>query len=128
DSRGKTKKINKKFHLTKEDVEAILIEKVEKNTTTETLVIKKADFIGKSMWDFLRKKSTISARIAHQEWLDKFHSRQEVVAPGDGLLCDLVTTAYFDKSDNLIDTKYEVIFVHKKVDVLNVQQELKYDS
>ncbi|TOR33343.1 hypothetical protein CGG76_24125 [Vibrio parahaemolyticus] len=128
DSRGKTKKINKKFHLTKEDVEAILIEKVEKNTTTETLVIKKADFIGKSMWDFLRKKSTISARIAHQEWLDKFHSRQEIVAPGDGLLCDLVTTAYFDKSDNLIDTKYEVIFVHKKVDVLNVQQELKYDS
>ncbi|TOB48882.1 hypothetical protein CGK04_20995, partial [Vibrio parahaemolyticus] len=70
-----------KFHLTKDDVEAILIERVEKNTTTETLVIKKADFIGKSMWDFLRKKSAISARITHEEWLDKFHSRIETVAP-----------------------------------------------
>ncbi|EHK7543312.1 hypothetical protein ICR46_003660 [Vibrio cholerae] len=127
-SRGEPKVINKKFHLTKDDVEAILIERVEKNTTTETLVIKKADFIGKSMWDFLRKKSAISARITHEEWLDKFHSRIETVAPGDGLLCNLVTTAYFDKSDRLIDTKYEVVFVHKKVDVLNLQQELKYDN
>lgn len=114
DSQGTIKKINKTFHLTKDDVEAILVAKVERNTTTETLVIKKADFIGKSMWDFLRKKSTISARITHQEWLDKFHSRSEIVAPGDGLLCDLVTTAYFDKNSNLIDTKYEVILVHKK--------------
>ncbi|WP_158152337.1 hypothetical protein [Vibrio fluvialis] len=127
-SRGEPKVINKKFHLTKDDVEAILIERVEKNTTTETLVIKKADFIGKSMWDFLRKKSAISARITHEEWLDKFHSRIETVAPGDGLLCNLVTTAYFDKSDRLIDTKYEVVFVHKKVDVLHLQQELKYDN
>ncbi|TOH24509.1 hypothetical protein, partial [Vibrio parahaemolyticus] len=39
-SRGEPKVINKKFHLTKDDVEAILIERVEKNTTTETLVIK----------------------------------------------------------------------------------------
>ncbi|PSL16852.1 hypothetical protein CLV44_101252 [Marinobacterium halophilum] len=127
-SQGTTKKINKNFHLTKEAVEAILIEKVVNNTKTETLVIKKADFIGKSMWDFLRKKSTISARITHQEWLDKFHSRTEIVAPGDGLLCDLVTKAYFDRSNNLIDTKYEVILVHKKVDVLNLQKEFKYDS
>lgn len=92
------------------------------------MVIKKADFIGKSMWDFLRKKSTISARITHEEWIEKFHSRIETVAPGDGLLCKLVTTAYFDKTDKLIDTKYEVIFVHKKVDVMNLQQEMKYDN
>ncbi|WP_278183523.1 hypothetical protein [Vibrio misgurnus] len=127
-SRGEAKIINKNFHLTKDDVDAILIEKVEKNTTKETLVIKKADFIGKSMWDFLRKKNTISARITHQAWLDKFHSRIETVAPGDGLLCDLVTTAYFDKNNNLIDTKYEVILVYQKVDVLNIQHEIKYDS
>lgn len=127
-SRGESKIINKNFHLTKDDVDAILIEKVEKNTKTEILVIKKADFIGKSMWDFLRNKSTISARITHEDWLNKFHSRVEIVAPGDGLLCDLVTTAYFDKKDNLIDTKFEVKFVHNKVEVMDIQQEMMYDN
>ncbi|MGR6837953.1 hypothetical protein ACU5DF_02190 [Aliivibrio wodanis] len=126
-SKGQSSKVNKQFKLTVDDVDALLIEKIEKNTTKETLVIKKADFIGKSMWDFIKKKSTISARITDENWLEKFHSRTETVAPGNGLLCDLVTTAYFDKKDNLIDTKYEVIKVHKKVEVNTVQQEIKYE-
>lgn len=128
DSRGESKEINKRFHLTKDNVESILIERVENTTTIETLVIKKADFIGKSMWDFLLKKSTISARITHEDWLDKFHSRIETVAPGDGLRCNLITKAFFDKADQLIDTKYEVVFVHKKVDLFQLQQELNYDN
>jgi len=126
-SKGKQQKVNKRFHLTVDNVDEILIHRTEKNIAMVTLVIKKADFIGKSMWDFIKSRSTISARITHKEWLEKFHSRTETVAPGNGLLCDLLTTSFFDKKNNLIDTKYEVIKVHKKVEVNNVQQEFQYD-
>lgn len=126
-SKGKHKKVNKNFHLTLDDIDQILIDKIEKNITKEILIIKKADFIGRSMWDFIKQKSSISARITDEEWLTKFHSRIEIVAPGNGLLCDLVTTGFFDKNNKLIDLKYEVIKVHDKVEVNNLQQEFHYD-
>jgi hypothetical protein len=75
-SKGKQKKVNKKFHLTTDDVDEIMIHNTKKNITKETLVIKKADFIGKSMWDFIKGKSTISARITHEEWLVRINMKK----------------------------------------------------
>jgi len=121
------RKINKNFHLSEDDLQSILIERVEEQDTKEVLVIKKADFIGRSMWDFIRSNVTISVKLRDEHWLNKFHQRIEVVSPGDGLLCDLVTYVYYDKSSNVIDVKYEIVKVHKRVEQLHNQLGLDHE-
>lgn len=124
-SSSKIKKINKNFKITKDEVDILLIDDVRNNTTTEILTIKKADFIGNSMWDFIKKKTTIPAKIRDHVWLNKFHRREEIVSPGDGLLCDLVTIVFYDKNNTPIETKYEIIKIHDKIEIKNHQEEIE---
>lgn len=114
-SKTSVRKINKDFRLSEDNLKALIIERIEDHTSKEVLIIKKADFIGSSMWDFVRRKVTIPVKLRDESWLNKFHQRVEVVSPGDGLLCDLVTYVYYDKNDREIDVKYEVIKVHEKI-------------
>jgi len=121
------RKINKDFHLTDEELQSLVIERVEQIPSTETLIIKKPDLLGRSMWDFIRNKVTISAKLRDENWLNKFHQRLEVIAPGDGINCDLVTFIYYDKKNIVVDMKHEIIKVHKRV-VFNFSQlELDYE-
>ncbi|MBL0518852.1 MULTISPECIES: hypothetical protein [Aeromonas] len=112
-----TVKLNKMFKLTKDDIDLLIVDSTRSNITKETLIIKKADFIGNSMWDFIKGKTKISAKMRVPEWLTEFHNRKVLVAPGDGLLCDLVTIVFYDKYDKPIETKYEVIKVHNPVEM-----------
>lgn len=128
-SNEKTIKLNKNFRLTKDDIDTLVIDTARSNQTTEILTIKKADFIGNSMWDFIKGKNTISAKMRDPLWLANFHNRKVIVAPGDGLLCDLNTIVYYDKNNNPIDTKYEVIKIHNPVEAnYNQQGKLDYDK
>jgi len=121
------KKINKGFHLSDEDLQALVVERVEESPSTETLIIKKPDLLGRSMWDFIRNKVTISAKLRDENWLNRFHQRLEVIAPGDGLYCDLMTVIYYDKKDVVIDMKYEVVKVHRNVNFNFKQLELDHE-
>ncbi|MGY3891421.1 hypothetical protein ACW5W6_17325 [Aeromonas mytilicola] len=69
------------------------------------------------MWDFIKGKTKISAKMRVPEWLTEFHNRKVFVAPGDGLLCDLVTIVFYDKYDKPVEIKYEVIKVHNPVEM-----------
>ncbi|MCJ8215567.1 hypothetical protein [Aeromonas veronii] len=112
-----TVKLNKNFKLTKDDIDLLIVDSTRSNITKETLIIKKADFIGNSMWDFIKGKTKISAKMRVPEWLTEFHNRKVLVAPGDGLLCDLVTIVFYDKYDKPVETKYEVVKVHNPVEM-----------
>lgn len=126
-SKKSVRKINKNFRLSEDDLKALIIERVDKHHSKEVLIIKKADFIGSSMWDFMRRKVTVPVKLRDENWLNEFHQRIEVVSPGDGLLCDFVTYVYYDKNDREIDVKYEVIKVHKKVEASFDQLELDHE-
>lgn len=124
---GEIKKINKDFHLSDEDLQALIVERVEEAPSTETLIIKKPDLLGRSMWDFIRNKVTISAKLRDESWLNKFHQRLEIIAPGDGLYCDLMTFLFYDKKNVVVDVKYEVLKVHRKVDFNFNQLDLDHE-
>lgn len=121
------KKINKEFHLSDEDLQALVVERVEESRSTETLIIKKPDLLGRSMWDFIRNKATISAKLRDENWLNSFHQRLEIIAPGDGLYCDLMTFIFYDKKGVVVDLKYEILKIHRKVDFNFNQLELDHE-
>ncbi len=123
----KNKKINKDFHLSDEELQALIIERVEQVPSSEILIIKKPDLLGRSMWDFIRNKVKIPVKIRDEDWLNKFHQRLEIIAPGDGLFCDMKTLYYYDKKDNVVDIKHEILKVRQKVDFNFNQLELDHE-
>ncbi|AOT10438.1 hypothetical protein [Pseudoalteromonas luteoviolacea] len=115
------KKINKNFYLSDEELQSLVVDRIEEASSTETLIVKKPDLLGNSMWDFMKDKRSISAKLLDPTWLNKFHQRRVIIAPGDALYCDLLTLIFYDKKGEIIDVKYQISRVHHKVD-LNFQQ------
>jgi hypothetical protein len=81
------------------------------------LKIKIADFLGKSRWKFkLDNNAAIEAKILDEEWLEKFHSKIEIIGPGDSIEISGIATDIYDDLGNRIDSQYtilKVIKVHK---------------
>lgn len=50
----------------------------------------------------------VSARIFDIEWLDRFHRREVLIAPGDALRCMVTFTYQYDGSGTLIDQKINI--------------------
>jgi hypothetical protein len=90
------------------------------------LKIKIADFLGKSRWKFkLDNNIAIEAKILDEDWLEKFHSKIEIIGPGDSIEISGIVTDIYDDFGNRIDSQYtilKVIKVHKP----NGQRELEF--
>jgi hypothetical protein len=84
------------------------------DTTTSTsngeliLTIRKPDFIKDTMWQFSHGKNTLSAQIYDLEWLTRFHSKLELIAPGDALRCLVTFTYMYDEKGALIDQRIDI--------------------
>lgn len=78
----------------------------------ESLVVKKADFLGNSKWDFKWKGRPISAPISDKDWLDKFHHREHAIMPGDTLEVTLRSTIKTDVNKKEKDASFEILKVH----------------
>lgn len=121
---GNLLKVNKKFSFSENEAKDLLSEKIDIYSATSTFIIKKADFLGKSMWDFIHDGKTISAKMRDQSWVDKFHRRTETVYPGDGLRCRYEVAISYDRRGKVIDEKYEILKVQHKVDTMITQNEI----
>jgi hypothetical protein len=90
------------------------------------LKIKIADFLGKSRWKFkLDNNAAIEAKILDEEWLEKFHSKIEIIGPGDSIEISGIVTDTYDDFGNQIDSQYtilKIIRVHKP----NEQRKLEF--
>lgn len=80
-----------------------------------TLIIKRPDYLGTSMWDFRHGKQAISAKIADQIWLGRFHGRQIDVRPGDALKCLATLERGYGHDNELVK---ETITITRVEDVL----------
>ena len=108
---GIPKKYNKNFSISKESIENILTKKtVEKDEVLE-LGIKKPDYIGNSMWEFIYEKKIIEARILHEEWLKEFRDRNVVLKPGDSLEALVKITTFYNHKAEEIKKSYIVLEV-----------------
>lgn len=116
--------INKNFSFSENEAKSLLAEKTDIFSGTGTFTIKKADFLGNSMWDFILDGKTVSAKMRDQYWIDKFHHRKEAVYPGDGLRCKYTVAIFYDKHGHLIDEKYEILEILHKVDPTITQTEI----
>jgi hypothetical protein len=92
--------------------EAIPVEK----TTTEQhsegeiiLTIRKPDMTGQSKWQFTRGRYPVSAHVADQEWLDRFHSRRVPgLQSGDAMRCKVKFTYVFDDKGTMVEERIEI--------------------
>lgn len=120
--------INKNFNFSENEAKQLLSERLESFECESTLIIKKADFLGNSMWDFILSKKKISAKILDKDWLDKFRHREETVFPGDGLRCKYKVTTSYDRLGHIIEEKYEILKIKHKVNTMIDQQGIKFDE
>ncbi len=94
-----------------EAVEEALTEKEIVNESEMIYLIKKPDFLGESAWNFKHGTKSVTVKILHQEWLEKFHSGQVPVVPGDSLNVRVRQTSKYNRNGYLISDKLEIIEV-----------------
>jgi hypothetical protein len=66
---------------------------------------------GESKWQFMRGKFPVSAKILHQDWLDRFHNRKVPLFSGDAMRCKVQFTYIFDDQGTMIEEKIEIVEV-----------------
>lgn len=78
---------------------------------TIILTIRKAALLGDAMWQFGHGKTTISAKILDEKWLEDFHARKIPLFSGDALKCEVKWIYGYDDSGTLVETKLEILKV-----------------
>ena len=94
-----------------EAVEEALTENEIVNETVQYYLIKKPDFLGDSAWGFKHGTKSMTVKILHQDWLDRFQSGKVVVVPGDSLQVLVRQTSKYNRNGYLISEKLEIIEV-----------------
>jgi len=81
--------------------------------TEMILLIKKADMLGKSQWEFKHGSSSFRAKIADEDWLERFHRGQERIASGARMRATVTETYSYTAAGDLIAGDHEVKTVHE---------------
>lgn len=103
----KFSEINKGFYFPRNPND-IFSKNIKSYPTREILIIKRADYVGNSKWEFLslkRKGKAILAKITHEDWLNSWYNHEIQLWPGDGLTVDIVTRV--TNSKNKTNAHYE---------------------
>jgi len=102
-----------KFMLSSENIEDLLTAKTTVKQEDNILKIKKADYLGESMWDFKHGQLSIQASIFDKGWLADFHTGKITLLPGDSLRATVREYYRFDQNRNLIGLSYRVEKIHE---------------
>ncbi len=97
-----------KFKLSSENIEDLLTKETTVKQGEKVLKIKKADYLGESMWEFKHGQLTIQANIFDRAWLADFQSGKINVMPGNSLRALVGEYYRFDQNNNLIGLNYRV--------------------
>jgi hypothetical protein len=113
-SEGRHHELN--LEVTKRPSDFIPTEKIESEasgTMPMTLLVRRPDYLGDTMWEFRHGRDAVNARIMDEEWLERFRSGAEVIVPGCALDC-LVSYSYgYNASGELKTAKHDVVSVRK---------------
>ena len=104
---------NLSMRLDVDDIEALAIKDTQVHLIPSmVLIVRKPDYLGSSMWDLRHGKTSISARIEHEEWLRSFQNRRVDVRPGDALKCAVRIEMMYGHDNELINQKYYIERIH----------------
>jgi hypothetical protein len=109
---------NMEFKLAPDSIEELYVQEVLVQEITQIMKVKKADFLGDSMWEFRFGEKNIPVKISDKEWLDKFQSNKVNIQPGDAIKGIVQVSDKYDTERNLISHSYELLQV---IDVIKMQ-------
>ncbi len=84
-SGGSEVPVNVEFRLTDEMAEELLTSEVHQTETVLTLMVKKPDYLGDSMWELRYGDRTIPAKILDEAWLKEFQAGRVDLKPRDSI-------------------------------------------
>lgn len=105
--------LNKNFVLTEEKVQELLTAEKKIQLAPLSLIVKKPDYLGTSMWDVIVQGKMAKARIADTKWIEGFHKRNFALYPGDALRGDVRVECFYDEDGKPFNAKYTVERVHE---------------
>lgn len=81
------------------------------NSGTELFKVKQPDYLGDAQWSLLRGGRVVRARIAHQQWVERWRAREFELGPGDSLRARFEERIDYDGAGNEIDRQLTLIEV-----------------
>lgn len=99
-SEGETR-IETRLRITSDEIESLLTQDVITSDSEQTLLVKKPDYLGHSMWELRLGERAIEAKMLDEEWLDRFRRQEIPLRPGDALrvLMRMETVRGFEGSE-----------------------------
>lgn len=104
-------RFNQAFQYHQDAIEALLTKETKTLERPEKLKVKKPDYLGESMWEFIFQGRVITAKLVDHNWLLSFQSRKVDVRPGDALSVVLQTEINFGFQGEEISVHYRVVKV-----------------
>jgi len=117
-------KINKNCEVHIDKIEEALIDREDEIILPLILKIKKPDYLGESKWELKFGRQSIDAKILDDNWLNDFHKRKILTAPGDSLDCNVKQINKYDKKGNLLDTIYEILNIKSIIEFTVNEKEI----
>lgn len=82
-------------------------------TMQMTLLIRKPDMLGNSLWEFKHGKTAINAHIEDEDWMTRYRNGLEPLVPGASMLCDVRYEYEYDKAGALLSASHDIVTVHR---------------
>lgn len=110
-------RFNGNLAISDEAIRDLLTREIKESVSNQTLLVKKPDYLGQSMWSFRYQTHAIDAKILDTEWLDSFHAQRVSLQPGDALRVTLREVFYYGHYGEVVSAHYEVL---KVIDVISI--------
>jgi hypothetical protein len=101
-------RVRDRFALGAAKIEELLTADTQEGVIIETLVVKKPDYLGSSMWQFKYGAKLIEAKISDVAWLARFHSRSVELHPGDAISARISAVINRDQEGRIVSERYTV--------------------
>jgi hypothetical protein len=111
EAEGAVSSFNKNFHIDEEFAQELLTDEKITNKSEVLLRVKKPDYLGESMWEFVHAGHIIHAKIEDHDWLVAFQFQKTEVRPGDSLRVILETTTHHGSDGEELFTYYCIVKV-----------------
>jgi len=113
---------NLEFKLSPESIEELFVQEVLTRENVLIMKVKKADFLGDSMWEFRFGDRNIVVKISDKEWLEKFQTNKIIIQPGDAIRGVVGISDKYDAEHNLIGHSYDLLSVTEVIKALQGEQ------
>jgi len=115
-------RFNLEFKLSPESIEDLFVQETLIQENVLIMKVKKADFLGDSMWEFRFGERNIPVKISDKDWLEKFQTNKILIQPGDAIRGLVKVSDKYDAEHNLIEHNYDLLSVIEVIKALGGEQ------